>query len=117
MGIFTKALPDNRSKTLGNKSFGHIDSADGDGATGLLGELLVGWLDVVDRHLDVLADKLLSQELSGLEHEGDIIQRPEGSCLRPVGAILGEPKGSKTHYLDDEHVYTNSSVSAFYTTA
>jgi len=58
---------------------------------GLFRELLVGLLDVVDGDLHTLPDQLLAQKLASLEHEGDVVERPEGSRFGPVWSVLWQP--------------------------
>ena len=62
-------------------------------------DVLPGGLHVVDGDLDLVADQLLPEELPGLEHEGDVVERPEvwaALHLLAVSTVLlpGRPDGS-----------------------
>jgi len=36
-----------------------------------------------------LSDEFLPEEFASLEHERDVVQRPEGSVFGAVGSVLG----------------------------
>ena len=55
----------------------HSHIANPDSAAGLLGEVVLCRLDVINGALNLLANQLLAQELTGLKQPGNVIQGPE----------------------------------------
>ena len=86
------SVDDDGGEAARDQGFGHIDVTDHDGAASLLGELVVGRLDVVHDDLDVVANQFLSQELASLEHVGDVVQ---GAEIGRSGCVISQPKQNK----------------------
>lgn len=55
----------------------HLHVRDGDRTTALLWEIVSGGLYVIHCHVDLLADELLSKELTSLVHPWNVVQGSE----------------------------------------
>ncbi len=66
----------------------YLRSTNHDSAAGLFRVRGVGRLNVVDSHVDTLANELLAQEFTSLVHPRDVVKRTEALFLLRIGSFV-----------------------------